>query len=262
MATQSRVNGEFGRRLGDPFTAAAVSFSVGLVIVTVIVLLTPSARHGARRALTEVRGGRLPFWMLFAGFGGAVFVLTQSLASALVGVSLFTIAFIGGQTISGLVVDRIGIGPGGRRYLTVRRVFGAGIAFAVVVWSVVAHIDPAIPVWLLLLPFAAGCVQSVQQAANGRIAAAAGSAVTSTLFNFIAGTAILVLIAVVHAIAAGGFPSSFPPEWWLYLGGPLGVTCIFGLATAVRVTGVLLLGLCAISGQLVGSIAIDLVAPA
>ncbi|MCS5713922.1 DMT family transporter [Herbiconiux sp. CPCC 205716] len=261
MATQSRINGEFGRRLGDPYSGAAISFGVGLLIVLAIVAVMPSARVGARRAVGEVRGGRLPFWMLFAGVGGGIFVLTQGLASALVGVSLFTVAFIGGQTVSGLVVDRVGIGPGGRRYLTLRRVLGAGIAFGVVVWSVAAHIDPAIPFWLLLLPFAAGIAQAVQQAANGRVAAAAGSAVSSTLFNFIAGTALLVVIALVHALMVGGLPTSFPPEWWLYLGGPLGVTFIFGLATAVRSTGVLLLGLCSISGQLLGSIAIDLIAP-
>ncbi|WP_368498518.1 DMT family transporter [Herbiconiux sp. A18JL235] len=261
MATQSRVNGEFGKRIGDGYTAAAISFGIGLVIVAVIVAFTPSARHGARTALREVRERRLPAWMLLGGIGGAVFVLSQGLASALVGVSLFTIAFIGGQTISGLVVDRVGIGPGGRRYLTPRRVLGAGIAFAVVVWSVVAHVDPEIPVWLLLLPFAAGCVQAVQQAVNGRVAAVAGSAVSSTLFNFCAGTAVLVLIALVHAGLTGGFPASLPTEWWLYLGGPLGVAFIFGLSTAVRTTGVLLLSLCSISGQLLGSIAIDLIAP-
>jgi transporter family-2 protein len=199
--------------------------------------------------------------MLFAGFGGGVFVLTQGLASALIGVSLFTVAFIGGQTVSGLIVDRIGIGPGGRRYLTFRRVLGAGIAFAVVLWSVAAHIDPGIPAWLLLLPFVAGVAQAVQQAANGRVAAASGSAVSSTLFNFIAGTSLLLVIALVHALVTGGWPDAYPAEWWLYLGGPLGVTFIFGLATAVRSTGVLLLGLCSISGQLIGSIAIDLVAP-
>ncbi|MGD8194545.1 DMT family transporter [Herbiconiux sp. P18] len=261
MATQSRINGEFGRRLGDGFTAAAISFAVGLAIVLVIVAFLPSARHGARTAIAEVRGGGLPFWMLFAGFGGGVFVLTQGLASALIGVSLFTVAFIGGQTVSGLVVDRVGIGPGGRRYLTVRRVLGAGIAFGVVVWSVVAHVDPDIPFWLLLLPFAAGVAQAVQQAANGRVAAASGSAVSSTLFNFLSGTGLLVLIALVHALVVGGLPTAFPGEWWLYLGGPIGVTFIFGLATAVRTTGVLLLGLCSISGQLLGSIAIDLIAP-
>ncbi|MDO9396670.1 MAG: DMT family transporter [Herbiconiux sp.] len=261
MATQSRINGELGRRLGDGFTAAALSFTVGLVIVAVIVALQAPARHGVRRAIGEVRGGRLPFWMLLAGFGGGIFVLTQGLASALIGVSLFTIAFIGGQTVSGLVVDRVGIGPGGRRLFTLRRVLGAGIAFGTVVWVVAAHIDPGIPLWLLLLPFVAGIVQAVQQAANGRVAAAAGSAVSSTLFNFIAGSAFLVVIALVHAAVVGGFPSVYPGEWWLYLGGPLGVAFIFGLATAVRVTGVLLLGLCSITGQLLGSIAIDLVAP-
>jgi bacterial/archaeal transporter family-2 protein len=261
MATQSRVNGELGRRLGDGFTAAAISFAVGLVIVAAIALLQPAARHGVRRALGEVRGGHLPGWMLLAGFGGGVFVLTQGVASAIVGVSLFTIAFIGGQTVSGLAVDRAGFGPGGRRYLTARRVVGAGIAFAVVLWSVLLHIEPDIPLLLLLLPFAAGMVQAVQQAANGRVAAAAGSAVSSTLFNFIAGTALLVAIALVHALVAGGLPAAYPPDWYLYLGGPIGVVFIFGLATAVRVTGVLLLGLCSISGQLIGSIAIDVIAP-
>ncbi len=263
MATQSRINGELGHRLGDGFTAAAISFSIGLVIVAVIVALLPSARHGAGLAIAEARTGTLPAWMLLAGFGGAVFVLTQGLASALVGVSLFTVAFIGGQTVSGLVVDRVGIGPGGRRYLTFRRVFGACIAFAVVAWSVAAHIDPQVPLWLLLLPFVAGVVQAVQQAANGRVAAAAGSAVSSTLFNFVSGTALLVVIALVHAALAGGLPAAtaYPVDGWLYLGGPIGVAFIFGLATAVRVTGVLLLGLCSITGQLVGSIVIDLVAP-
>ena len=261
MATQSRVNGEFGRQLGDGFTAAALSFSVGLVIVTIIVVLMPSARHGVRTALSEARSGGLPAWMLLAGFGGGVFVLTQGLASAIIGVSLFTIAFIGGQTVSGLVVDRVGIGPGGRRYLTLRRVLGAGIAFGTVVWSVAAHIDPGIPLWLLMLPFIAGLVQAVQQAANGRVAAAAGSAVSSTLFNFIAGTALLIVIALVHAVLAGGLPAAYPTQWWLWLGGPLGVAFIFGLATAVRRTGVLLLGLCSISGQLIGSIVLDLVVP-
>ena len=99
MATQSRINGELGRRLGEGFTAAALSFTAGLVIVAVIVALLPSAQRGVRTTLGEVRQRRLPAWMLLAGFGGAVFVLSQGLASAVVGVSLFTVAFIGGQKI-------------------------------------------------------------------------------------------------------------------------------------------------------------------
>ncbi|WP_291056059.1 DMT family transporter [Herbiconiux sp.] len=261
MATQSRINGELGHRMGDGFTAAAMSFSIGLVIVAVITVLMPTARRGVGTAFAEVRRGALPTWMLFAGFGGAIFVLSQGLASAVIGVSLFTVAFIGGQTVSGLIVDRVGIGPGGRRYLTVRRVLGASIALAVVIWSVLTHLDPDIPSWMLVLPLIAGAAVAVQQAANGRVAGASGSAVTSTLFNFIAGSVVLIAIALVHAALAGGFPDALPPEWWLYLGGPIGVTFIFGLATAVRTTGVLLLGLCSVAGQLGGSIAVDLIAP-
>jgi len=261
MATQARINGELGHRIDDGYTAAAISFTMGLVIVAVIASVTPSARAGVRLALGEVRQGRLPGWMLFAGVGGAIFVLSQGLASAVIGVSLFTIAFVGGQTLSGLVVDRIGFGPGGRRYLTVRRVLGAAIAVAVVAWSIVSHLDPGIPTWMLVLPLVAGIAQAVQQAANGRVAAAAGSAVSSTLFNFLVGSVVLIAIALVHVALSGGFPASLPAEWWLYLGGPLGVTFIFGLSTAVRVTGVLLLSLCSVAGQLTGSLVIDMVAP-
>ncbi|MFB2599677.1 DMT family transporter [Herbiconiux sp. P17] len=261
MATQSRINGELGRRLGDGFTAAALSFIVGLVIVLIVVAFMPSARRGTRYAFEEVKQHRLPLWTLFAGFGGAVFVLSQGLASAIVGVSLFTVAFIGGQTLSGLLVDRAGLGPGGVRYLTLRRVLGAGIALAVVVWSILSHIEPDIPLWMLLLPVIAGAAVAAQQAANGRVANATGSAVTSTLFNFVAGSTALVIVALVHALLVGGLPAVFPAEWWHYLGGPIGVVFIFGLATAVRTTGVLLLGLCSVAGQLGGSIVIDLVAP-
>lgn len=261
MATQARVNGELGHRIGDGFTAAAISFTIGLLIVAVIASVTPSARIGVRRAFIDVRQRRLPAWMLFAGVGGAIFVLSQGLASAMIGVSLFTIAFVGGQTLSGLVVDRIGFGPGGRRYLTTRRVLGAAIAVSVVVWSIVSHLDPGIPTWMLVLPLIAGFAQAVQQAANGRVAAAAGSAVSATFFNFVSGSAVLIAIALIHVALSGGFPTSLPTEPWLYLGGPLGVTFIFGLSTAVRVTGVLLLSLCSVAGQLSGSLVIDLVAP-
>jgi transporter family-2 protein len=261
MATQSRVNGELGERLGDGFSGALLSFSIGLVIVIVIAALTPSARRGTRALAQEVRAGRLPAWTLLGGVGGALFVLSQGLATAIIGVSLFTVALIGGQTVSGLIVDRLGLGPGGKRALTARRLVGAAIALVVVAWSVGVHVRPDIPLWMLVLPLIAGVCVAVQQAANGRVAGAARSAVVSTLTNFIAGTIVLLLAAIVHAAVTGSIPTALPADWWLYLGGPLGVTFIFGLATAVRVTGVLILGLCTVAGQLGAALAFDVLAP-
>src|SRR5690606_39109636 len=53
----------------------------------------------------------------------------------------------------------------------------------------------------------------------------------------------------------------FPTEPWLYTGGLLGAVVVAVGATVVRLTGVLLLMLGTISGQLLGALAVDLVAP-
>ena len=55
-----------------------------------------------------------------------------------------------------------------------------------------------------------------------------------------------------------------PPagDWWLYAGGPLGVVFIAVGAAVVRYTGVLLLGLGMIAGQVTGALVIDLLVPA
>ena len=52
-----------------------------------------------------------------------------------------------------------------------------------------------------------------------------------------------------------------PTEPWLYLGGSIGVVFIAIAAAVVRYTGVLLLGLSMVAGQLVGALGIDMLAP-
>jgi transporter family-2 protein len=88
-----------------------------------------------------------------------------------------------------------------------------------------------------------------------------GTPLTATLVNFIGGTLILVAAAVVH-VAVVGPPRPFPTEAWLYIGGALGVVYIFLSATIVQYTGVLLLGLGAVVGQLLMSFVLDTVWPA
>ena len=57
-------------------------------------------------------------------------------------------------------------------------------------------------------------------------------------------------------------PQALPAEPWLYLGGVLGFAYILLGATIVAHTGVLLLGLGSVLGQLVTSVIIDLLWPA
>ncbi|AMB60487.1 hypothetical protein AWU67_10940 [Microterricola viridarii] len=264
IAVQSRINGELGRRLDDGFTAAAISFGGGLVIMLVVFCFWRPGRTGLVRVAQGLRpnaqGVRvLRPWMVLGGLGGALLVAAQGLTAAVLGVALFTVAIVAGQTISGLVLDRMGIGPGGRQQLTPSRLIGSGLALVAVGWAVSAHFGGEVPIWMLVLPFVAGICVGWQQAVNGRVRAVARSAQTATLINFFVGSVALVLFALVHNGIAG-WPSSYPTDPWLYIGGAVGCVFIAVQAALVRVTGVLLLGLATVSGQLVAALAIELAA--
>lgn len=259
-AVQSRINGELARELADPFTAAAISFGSGLVILLVALACWRPGRAGFGRLRGQLRDGRIAWWMLFGGLAGAYFVTTQGLSAGVLGVAVFTVAIVAGQTVGGLVFDVIGLGPGGRRRVTLPRLIGALLALIAIGWAVSSQLAHDVPLLLMLLPFAAGIGAAWQQAVNGRVRAAADSALTSTVLNFLVGTTALVIVMFVHA-AGAGFPAALPTEPWLYLGGLLGCLFIAGQAIVVRVIGVLVLALAGVAGQLTAALALDLLVP-
>jgi transporter family-2 protein len=260
VAAQSRVNGALGARMHDGFAAALVSFGVGLVIMLIALALIPTGRRGARRVIAAVRTREIPFWHTLGGACGAFFVLTQGLTAAILGVALFSVGVVAGQTIGGLVVDRRGLGTMPSRPLTIQRVLGSALALGAAILAASPDLSGTVPFWILILPLLAGSIQSLQQAVNGEVRQVSQSTVTTTLGNFIVGTTVLVVAFVIHSVIAG-WPTRLPPEPWLYLGGAIGVVFIAVSAAIVRAIGVLLLGLATIAGTLVTSLIIDLIAP-
>ena len=115
---------------------------------------------------------------------------------------------------------------------------------------------------MLVLPFLAGVGIAWQQATNGRLRQRVGTPLTATLVNFIGGTIRARSSPQLIHIAVAGPPTSYPSEPWLYLGGVIGVAYIFLSAALVPHTGVLLLGLGTVVGQLLTSIVIDALWPA
>jgi transporter family-2 protein len=260
VALQSRINGELGSRLGDGVTAAVISFGSGLLILIVAMAIAPAGRRGLTRVAAALRGRELPWWYVAGGAAGAFLVLSQGVTAAVLGVALFTVSVVAGQTVSGLALDRIGLGPGGRRPITPARLAGALLALAAVTWAVSSQFGGGVPVWLMLLPLIAGLGLGWQQAVNGQVRVVAESALTATFVNFVVGTAVLlVLMAIDWSIR--GLPNPLPAEPWLYAGGAIGCVFIAAAALLVRVTGVLLLGLATVAGQLVTALLLDLFAP-
>jgi transporter family-2 protein len=279
IPVQGRINGALGTRLNDGIAAAVVSFSTGLVVMILISLLLPRGRAGLARILPAVRSRAFPRIYVLAGGIGALFVFAQSFTVGILGVALFTVATVTGQTVSGLLVDKLGIGPAGRKSVTAIRVIGCLLTIAAVAWAVSPRFaaaggtpgmaadggaglgGPAALLVPLLLPVAAGFLMSFQQAMNGTATVHYGTPIAATLVNFVAGSVVLwIAYAVKVSVAGPGNP--LPAEWWYYLGGPMG--CVFiGLgALLVRSLGVLVTGLGMIAGQLLGSLALDVVLPA
>jgi bacterial/archaeal transporter family-2 protein len=259
-ALQSRVNGELADAIDDPYTAAAISFGSGLVILLAALALWRPGRRGLSLTVAALREGRLAWWMVLGGLAGAWFVVTQGLSVSVVGVALFTIAIVAGQMLGGVLFDLMGLGPGGRRPLSITRALGAVLALVAIAWAVSSQLSQNVPLLVMALPFAAGVGAAWQQAVNGRVRSIAQSALTATVVNFAVGTTALVVVVIVHA-ASVGMPTSMPGEWWLYAGGAIGCVFIAAQAVLVRMVGVLVLALCGVAGQLVTALSLDLLAP-
>lgn len=261
MTLQSRINGELAHRLGDDgVTAALISFVMGGLVVGVLTLVTPVGRRGARAMIGALRSGSLRWWYALAGVFGAFFVAVQSFTVPVLGVALFAVGVVAGQSLSGVVVDRIGVGVLDARAVTLPRVLGAVLTLvAVSLGAGAAGIEQGV-LGLVLLPIVAGMGVTVQQAFAGQVHHHSRSALTQVTSNFLVGTVVLGVVAAFWIPARGGLPA-LPPEWWLYLGGPIGCIFVALAAVAVHRIGVLLLSLTSIAGQLVAALVIDMVAP-
>ncbi|MGO1317277.1 MAG: DMT family transporter [Cellulomonadaceae bacterium] len=268
LAVQAQITGRLAAALGGGppggALAALWSFGSGLVIVSVVVLLSPARRAGVRVLASSVRGRALPRWYFLGGALGAFLVASQALAVPVVGVALFTVALVAGQTVSALAVDHAGLGPAGRQRVTMARVVATVLTIAAVLVTVAGRLQgagalAAAALVVVLLPLAAGMAGSFQQAFNGRVAGLTGSWV-ATWNNFVAGTAVLAVFAAATRVGAAPVPAlpSLATHGWLYLSGVLGVLFVWANAVLVRAHGVLVLAVCIVAGQVVTATALDL----
>ena len=88
-----------------------------------------------------------------------------------------------------------------------------------------------------------------------------GTAIPATLVNFTAGVLFLGIVWGGIALASGHGLPALPHDWRLYLGGPLGCVFIGVGAMVVPRLGVFAATLGLVSGNLLGSLVVDLVAP-
>jgi transporter family-2 protein len=263
ISLQARINGELSHRLNNGLQAALFSFGSGLLVISFITMFNPKLKTGLKNLREAVAQKKIARWKLFAGALGGTFVAIQTQTVPLVGVAIFTVASISGQTIMSLFVDRLGYTGGGKRLITKRRVLAVMITIVAVAVSVLDRIDAKNLSFLtVLVGCTAGLLVGFQRALNGQINEHSKEGFTTSLLNFASGTLLLVLVFVIALATNKVEFTPFPlGPLWMYLGGVMGVIYISFAASIVQQLGVLTFTLFSVGGQLVSSLVFDIVAP-
>ncbi len=263
IALQSRANGELSHILGNSTEAALVSFGSGLIVIALITPFNSAIKNGIRNLQSAVKAKEIPRWRLFAGVLGGSFVALQTQVVPLIGVALYSVASIAGQTATSLVVDRIGLTGGGKKLISKRRVTAALITVFAVLISVLDRISIAsFSLFAVVLAVLAGALVGVQRALNGQINEHSKASFTTSLLNFVMGTSTLVILLFALLIFKGDAIVPLPSgPWWVYTGGTIGVIYIAFTSTIVQHLGVLTFTLFSVGGTLIGSLLIDVFAP-
>ena len=263
IALQARANGELSYRLDNAPQAALVSFSSGLFFITIYAIFSPKIKEGIRRLKSAVSSGEIPKIRLLAGSLGGAFVALQTSVVPLIGVALYSVASIAGQSAVSLFVDRIGLTGGGVKLISPRRIAAAFITVIAVLVSVLDKLEADnFQLFALLLAVIAGALVGVQRALNGQINEHSQNSYTTSLLNFITGTSFLTLFIII-LIAIGRVELQPLPigPWWIYTGGVIGVIYIAATSLIVQHLGVLTFTLFSVGGQLIASLLLDIYSP-
>lgn len=254
---QAGISGQLAKELNDGIMAALVS-NIGGTIFTALFLLNPNVRKQAKKLFKAVISGNFAKWQLLGGVAGAIYISTASSTVSIIGTGLFTVVLVASQNVSGIIVDKFGFSSGSKRKITPKRALAVVIGIVAVLLSV-SEFEGKI-LWLPILAVViAGLAVTIQFALNGRVTKASNSQV-SAFINFpMSMFAVLTVLIVMNLFGKNW--NSWPDQWWLYSAGFLGAVVVFLAAATIRTLGVLLFGLASVAGQLITSIALDVILP-
>ncbi len=119
IALQAPINAELGRATGS-LAAALVSFLVGTVALTAIVVL--SGKAGGLSSTFDVS-----WYYLVGGLLGALYVTNALLAVSAIGAGGVAALTVAGQLIASVAIDRLGLFGLDQVALTPERLLGVGL---------------------------------------------------------------------------------------------------------------------------------------
>ena len=263
IALQGKANGELDKFLASSVQTALVSFSVGLIAISLYGLSHRESRAGLTRLRNALKAKVIPYWGITGGLLGGTFITMQSFLVPKVGVAILSVGYIAGQTVCSLFIDQIGLTGGGKKAISSARIWAATITIIAVLVSVFDRLNSAsLTLFSVVLSIFSGGIVALHRALNGRVNEITLQSSATTIVNFIMGTAFLAMVFLFLILTNSTTWSPLPEKpLWIYTGGLTGVLYIAFSAKVVQHIGVLHFTLFSVGGQLVGSLLLDWLLP-
>lgn len=262
LANQNPINARLGAVFQSPFRSSLISFSVGLIFLLIVFVVT--GQHITLAA-------NQPWWIWIPGVFAVIYLTSNILLFPKIGAIQAVVFPIVGQVLMGLMIDTFGWFEAKQVPLTFIKVLGAVVlligVFIAVVWAnrqVLAReeaLDEAREsqselnlwrVWGVI----AGAVSSTQQAISGRLSVALGTPIGAAIVSFAVGVVIILLVVLIRDKRLTPTTSIKGQPKWLYIGGVLGSLFVVAMAIGVPALGAGFAVMIGLIGTLIGSMAV------
>ncbi|MDR0899724.1 MAG: DMT family transporter, partial [Lactobacillaceae bacterium] len=132
MATsaQATINGHLGIVLHSSIHAAAVSFTLGAIVLILIVLFT---RVPLKNIAAATHAGLQYWWIWLGGLLGAFYVFGSAWLAPIIGTGQLVILALFGQLALSVFIDQFGLLESIKKKITTPRLFGLLVMFVGVV---------------------------------------------------------------------------------------------------------------------------------
>jgi len=226
------------------YTATVIAHIVGFTLISLIVL--------AKREKFFPK--RYDWFLYLGGVIGVFTTLSNNISFGRISVSAILALMLFGQSVAGIVVDQYGLLGMPKHPFAKHKIFGlvlvlCGIAAMLSDFEVVA----------ITVSFLAGICIVVSRTLNAKLAELTSVRV-GTFYNYLTGTLVSIPVFLIlgrNDISMTAF--EFSPNWYIYLGGALGVCVILLCNITVAKVSAFYLTLLIFVGQVFSGILVDIV---
>lgn len=259
---QTAVNSRLRFALGTPLISSTVSFTVGLLVLALLTLLTCGTLFVPASVASQV-----PWWAWGGGVIGAVMLTALIVVFPKLGGVLTVLLPMIGQIFLSILIDTFGWFGTEPIPLSVPRVAGLLLVTAGLVCYVVGKgrqedsgsgAKGVGIVWLVAGVLIGFCF-AIQPVMNGVLATVLSSSVHASFISFAISTVILYILLLAMPGERSHMARMFRPQspWWMWTGGLLGAYFVTMFAWFTPLLGIGVCSVVSIFGQLVSGAAIE-----